>query len=81
MVLKSILGLVLIVAVAESGWPCKKAVKKLDKCRSNGYVIGDCEVGDGKLSSKQRKRCEDLEEKYAERCDGDYECDASESSG
>ena len=79
MALKLIVGLVLIVGVVD-GWPCKKAAKKLDKCRSNGYVIGDCEVGDGKLTNKLRKKCGKLDKKYQARC-GAHECDTSQPKG
>ena len=76
--IKLVLGIMVIAAVVESRWPCKKAKKKLDKCRSNGYVIGDCEVGDGDLTDKQRKKCGKLYKKYEASCDA-YECRAAES--
>ena len=75
MVWKLVLAIVLIAAVVEGNrWPCEKAKAKLDTCRENGFVIGDCKVGDGKMNDRKRRRCEKMESKYADKC-GDYECE------
>ena len=62
MVWKLLLAITLIAAVVECGrWPCKKAKAKLDMCRENGYVIGECKVGDGSLTGSKRRKCDKME--------------------
>ena len=78
MVWKFALAMTLVAVVVEGQggrWPCKKAKAKLHKCRQTGYVLGECSVpeGAGVLAGKKAARCQELEEKYAEKCGG-YEC-------
>ena len=66
MVWKFVVAITLIAVVVEGSksrrWPCNQAKNKLDVCRENGYVIGDCKVGDGELTAWQRRKCEKMEE-------------------
>ena len=77
MVWKFVVAITLIAVVVEGRksrrWPCNQAKNKLDVCRENGYVIGDCKVGDGELTAWQRRKCEKMEDKYGKKCSEDYE--------
>lgn len=67
----------LLLTVVEN-YPCRQAADKLHKCRTNGYVIGNCTVGNGSLSERERKRCDKLLWKISSKNCSAYECELIE---
>jgi hypothetical protein len=68
------------VSARKGEFNCKRASKFLDRCRRNGYEIEDCEVGNGKLSRRQTRRCPRLLKKFPKMCD-EYQCNRKKPEG
>jgi len=77
MVRKLILVLLVLTAAVvntKGTTNCKRVRRFLDKCRKAGYEIGNCVVGTGTLSKRQKRKCSNGEEKLKKYC-GAYQCE------